>query len=69
MNVITLRSWFPLFVVCNHLHHPMPRVYKVHICGGRGEGEKIRVQAQIGEIIQGFTPIFRVFGLFFYGIW
>ena len=23
MNVITLRSWFPLFVVCNRLHHPM----------------------------------------------
>ena len=23
MNVITLRAWFPLFVVCNHLHHPV----------------------------------------------
>ena len=34
--------------------------------GGR---EIISVQAQIGEIIQGFTPIFMVFGPFFDGIW
>ena len=27
MNDITLRVWFPLFLVCNHLHHP---VHPVH---------------------------------------
>ena len=34
-----------------------------------GGGEIIRVRGQIGEIIRGFTPIFRVFGPFFDGIW
>ena len=54
-----------LFVVVNLTS----RVYKVHICVGRGGREKIRARAQIREIIQGFTPIFRVFGPFFDGIW
>ena len=39
-------------------------MYKVHVCGARGGGEKIRVRGQIGEIIQGFTPIFRVLAHF-----
>ena len=43
------------------------QIYTKFMLNDEGVGvEKLRVRAQIEEIIQGFTFIFRVVGLFFF---